>query len=51
MISSETPYKLAEILTDTWPNLYRPPIDHKPFANMEMQNLHKMHICSTMHHK
>ncbi len=24
MISSETPYKLAEIVRDTWPNLYRP---------------------------
>jgi hypothetical protein len=26
MISSETPYKLAEIIHDTWPNLYRPPV-------------------------
>jgi hypothetical protein len=25
MISSETPYKLAEIIRDTWPGLYRPP--------------------------
>jgi hypothetical protein len=24
MISSTTPYKLAEIIRDTWPNLYRP---------------------------
>jgi len=24
MISSETPDKLAEILRDTWPQLYRP---------------------------
>ena len=23
MISSETPYKLAEIIRDTWPGLYR----------------------------
>jgi len=23
MISSETPYKLAEIIRDTWPQLYR----------------------------
>ena len=23
MISSETPHKLAEIIRDTWPNLYR----------------------------
>jgi hypothetical protein len=26
MISSETPYKLAEIIRDTWPNLYRLPL-------------------------
>jgi hypothetical protein len=25
MISSTTPDKLAEIIRDTWPNLYRPP--------------------------
>ena len=24
MITIETPYKLAEIIRDTWPNLYRP---------------------------
>ena len=24
MISSNTPYKQAEIIRDTWPNLYRP---------------------------
>jgi hypothetical protein len=24
MISSHTPYKLAEIIQDTWPQLYRP---------------------------
>ena len=23
MITSTTPYKLAEIIRDTWPNLYR----------------------------
>jgi len=23
MITSETPYKLSEIIRDTWPNLYR----------------------------
>ena len=23
MITTETPYKLAEIIRDTWPNLYR----------------------------
>lgn len=26
MISSETPYKLADIIRDTWPHLYRPPV-------------------------
>ena len=34
MISSETPYKLAEIIQDTWPNLYRPPKDWKPSAQL-----------------
>jgi hypothetical protein len=24
MITTETPYKVAEIIRDTWPNLYRP---------------------------
>ena len=24
MITPETPYKLAEIIRDTWPNLYKP---------------------------
>jgi hypothetical protein len=25
MITSETPYKMAEIIRDTWPNLYIKP--------------------------
>jgi len=25
VIGSDTPHKLAEIIQDTWPNLYRPP--------------------------
>ena len=25
MITSETPHKLAEIIRDTWPNIYRKP--------------------------
>jgi len=29
MISSTTPDKHAEIIRDTWPNLYRPPSDFK----------------------
>ena len=24
MITTQTPYKLAEIIRDTWPGLYRP---------------------------
>ena len=32
MISSTTSNKLAEIIRDTWPNLYRPPADFKPPA-------------------
>jgi len=30
MITSTTSNKLAEIIRDTWPNLYRPPADFKP---------------------
>jgi hypothetical protein len=30
MINQNTPDKLAEIIRDTWPNLYRPPADFKP---------------------
>jgi hypothetical protein len=26
MITSTTPDKLADIIRDTWPNLYRPPV-------------------------
>ncbi len=26
MISTETPYKLSEIIRDTWPQIYRPSI-------------------------
>jgi hypothetical protein len=35
MITSTTPYKLAEIIRDTWPNLYRPPI--KTYNNPKAQ--------------
>jgi hypothetical protein len=30
MITSTTSNKLAEIIRDTWPNLYRPAKDFKP---------------------
>ena len=32
MITSETPYKFAEIIRDTWPGLYRKP---EPSYNKE----------------
>jgi hypothetical protein len=35
MINTETPYKLAEIIRDTWPNLYRPA---KTSYNTKSQN-------------
>lgn len=28
MITTETPHKLAEIIRDTWPGLYRPTVMH-----------------------
>ena len=34
MISSTTPYKLAEIIRDTWPGLYNSP---KPSYNKEKE--------------
>ena len=27
MISTETPYKLAEIIRDTWPQIYKKPLE------------------------
>jgi hypothetical protein len=41
LINSETPYKLAEIITDTWPNLYRPPHDFKPPCQTPLTNFPK----------
>lgn len=35
MISSETPYKLAEIIRDTWPQLYRPPLNREASINLK----------------
>lgn len=40
MISSETPYKLAEIIRDTWPGLYRKPqvsYNDKKYLNNESE--------------
>ena len=36
MISSETPYKTAEILRDTWPQIYKRPVNKQ---NEESSNL------------
>jgi hypothetical protein len=41
VITSETPYKLAEIIRDTWPGLYRPPVktynNQKTLSNEKVQ--------------
>ena len=46
VITSETPYKLAEIIQDTWPQLYRP---GKPLYNerprSETNDGEKEHKC------
>jgi hypothetical protein len=40
MITSETPYKLAEIIRETWPGLYR-------FANMNRESINKQNTEDT----
>lgn len=35
MITTETPYKLAEIIRDTWPQIYRPSHNHQKDLNNE----------------
>ncbi len=40
MITSETPYKLAEIIRDTWPGLYRPPT--KTYNNQKTSSNEKV---------
>lgn len=40
MITSETHYKLAEIIRDTWPGLYRPPL--KTYNNQKTSNNEKV---------
>jgi hypothetical protein len=37
MITSETPYKFAEIIRDTWPQLYRP--GKVPYNNQKGQGI------------
>ena len=43
MITSETPYKLAEIIRDTWPQLYRSPkeIYNKSTINIPQNSKNK----------
>lgn len=39
MINTETPYKLAEVIRDTWPNLYRnPKVLYNKDSNNELRN-------------
>jgi hypothetical protein len=38
VISSDTPYKLQEIIQDAWPNLYRPPKDYTPPAQLPIDD-------------
>lgn len=38
MITEDTPYKLAEIIRDTWPQLYRPLRQPVQFGTMDTQS-------------
>lgn len=38
MITTETPYKLAEIIRDTWPGLYKLPIKEYNKPNIKEKN-------------
>jgi len=40
MITSTTPHKLAEIIRDTWPGLYRPPV--KTYNNQKTSENEKV---------
>jgi len=40
MITSTTPHKLAEIIRDTWPGLYRPPV--KNYNNQKTSSNEKV---------
>ena len=44
MISSETPYKLAEIIRDTWPGLYT--IPKKEYNNQKTLNNERILDCN-----
>jgi hypothetical protein len=40
MITSETSYKLSEIIRDTWPNLYRPPVRNYNKSKEQKKNVY-----------
>jgi hypothetical protein len=43
MINSETPYKLAEIIRETWPGLYRKPqVSQVPHNNQKTSKNEKI---------
>lgn len=44
MITTNTPYKLVEIIRDTWPGLYRSPkeIYNKPTINIPQNSTNKL---------
>jgi hypothetical protein len=45
VISSETPDKLADIIRDTWPNLFRPPKDYVPPSLYVKKSIDKKGNC------
>ena len=45
MISSDTPYKLSEIIRDAWPGIYRPEKTHYN----KNQNYHGLLDCKGQH--
>lgn len=53
MITDKTPYKLREIINDTWPMLYRPPFDWKPPAHYKITKKvdASSDVCYTMGNK
>lgn len=44
MISSTTPHKLAEIIRDTWPQIYRMPLNNEMYGRCEMYELTRVQI-------
>jgi hypothetical protein len=44
MITSETPYKLAEIIRDTWPQLYSPRMNKEIENKTNLNNKNPINI-------